>query len=159
MSNRQSHTVKTEWDCLLFYLTSIGILTSIFFRTIPYPVVGSLISTCVTILRFASWQACYATVALPRTCRFGWSGCPTGVWSIRDNKCYKFMISSAIKALTMPITALKVSFSLKKMLAIEVEIIRDAPWLNGYKRTLSKYEAAIVEKYECKLSATAMMQI
>ena len=45
------------------------------------------------------------------------------------------------------------------MLAIEVEIIRAAPWLNGYKRTLSKYEAAIVEKYECKLSAKAMMQI
>ena len=69
------------------------------------------------------------------------------------------MISNAIKALTIPDTALTVSFSLKKILAIKVEITREEPWLNGYKCTLSKYEAAIVEKYECKLSATAMMQI
>ena len=59
----------------------------------------------------------------------------------------------------MPITALEVNFSLKKRLAISVEIISDAPWLSGYRRILSKCEAAIVEKYECRLSAIAIIQI
>ena len=69
------------------------------------------------------------------------------------------MTSSAIKAVAIPITALEVNFSLKKRLAISVEIISDAPWLSGYRRILSKCEAAIVEKYECRLSAIAIIQI
>ena len=58
-----------------FYPARSPICLSIFSMNIPYPVVGSLTSTCVTILRFAPWQVCFANLA-PTSLPFWMIGLP-----------------------------------------------------------------------------------
>ena len=78
---RQYQTEISEWYCLLAYDARSPIWFSMLSINIPYPVVGSLMRTCVT-----------APTSLP----FWMMGSPTRVWSSRDNKFYEKIFLSCL---------------------------------------------------------------